>query len=177
MGKLEDCFAFTIAQEGGAKYTNDPRDPGGPTKYGVTLKTLAEFTGNPDLTEIDVQALTEEHAAQIFRAGYYDPTHADLLPAPLALMLVDFAYNSGPRVACRKLQERLGVTADGSIGPRTAAVANALSAETMRSVINAYGAARLQYLQSLPTWGVFGNGWTNRVNACMAEAHKLIEGA
>jgi lysozyme family protein len=179
MGKLETCFAFTVMRadtEGGARFSNRASDPGGATKYGISLKHRAAEIGDldhdGDIDATDVRLLTEGDAKRIFERCYFAPLHADLLPAPLALMLVDFAYNGGPAV--KLLQERLGVTPDGAIGPRTAALANALSPDAMRAVINAYGAARLSYLQSLPTWGQ-NPGWNTRVHLCMDEARKLME--
>ncbi len=38
MKDIEAIAAEIVAREGG--YVNDPDDPGGPTKYGVTLATL-----------------------------------------------------------------------------------------------------------------------------------------
>jgi lysozyme family protein len=40
-GNLENCVKLTFGDEGG--YVNNPHDPGGPTKYGITLKTLAAY--------------------------------------------------------------------------------------------------------------------------------------
>ena len=181
MANLDTCFAFTVMRpdtEGGAKFSNDKRDPGGATKYGVSLKHCAVQIGDldhdGDIDADDVMLLTEEQARRIFEQGYFQPMHGDDLPAALALMLVDFGYNSGPKVATRCLQERLGVDPDGKIGPHTAAVANSLSPDLTRAIINSYGAARLTFLQSLPGWATFGNGWDTRVHVCMAEAHKLV---
>ncbi len=178
--KSEICFAFTVMRpdtEGGAKYSNRKGDPGGPTKYGVCLKhrraEIGDLDHDGDIDADDVMLLTEPHARSIFEHCYFNPLHAELLPAPLALMLVDFAYNGGRAV--RILQERLGVNPDGVIGPRTAAVANALGPNLMRAVISAYGAARLAYLQSLPIWDE-NPGWDTRVHVCMDEARKLVEG-
>lgn len=173
----EVCFAFTVMRpdtEGGAKYTcrSAADDPGGPTKYGVTLATLRRYRNDPTLTADDVKALTEEEARAIFEQGYYDRINADLLPAPLALMAVDWVFNGGPAV--RRLQERLGVKPDGVIGPHTAAVANSLSPDLMGAVISAYGAARLEYMQALRNWEANKNGWSTRVHVCMDEARKLI---
>ena len=172
MSNLETCFAFTMIWEGGDAYTDNPKDPGGPTKYGVTLRTLRDWRKMPTLTASDVQSLTESEAAEIFAHRYYAPMQGGKLPAAIALMAVDFAYNSGRHSATIAMQHVLGCDADGIIGPHTVAEACATPVE---SFINAYGAARLTFLQSLTTWATFGRGWSNRVHASMAAARKLLE--
>jgi lysozyme family protein len=57
-------FSFTIKWEGGSKYTNDPDDPGGGTKYGISQKN------NP---YVDVKTLTEEEAKEIYKTKYWNP--------------------------------------------------------------------------------------------------------
>lgn len=178
--KFETCIAFTLGPSVEGGFSDNPADPGGATNHGVSIRAHRDDIGDKDhdgdIDADDVRLLTVEEAKVIFRNDYFDPCHADMLPAPLALMLVDFAYNSGVGVACRKLQDRLGVAADGKIGPHTCAIANSLSPDLMGAVINAYGASRLAYLRSLPTWPKFGNGWETRVLACMAAARKLAGG-
>ena len=51
---LMRSFHFTMDEEGGETYTNDPRDPGGPTKYGVALNynlgTIPDKDGDGKIT-------------------------------------------------------------------------------------------------------------------------------
>lgn len=180
MKNLDICMRFTLGPSVEGGFSDNPADPGGATNHGVSIRAhrddIGDKDGDGDIDSDDVRLLTLDDAKAIFRADYFAPCKADQLPAPLALMLVDFAYNSGVRTACRKLQDRLGVAADGKIGPHTCAIANTLSPDLMRAVINAYGASRLAYLRSLPGWKSFGKGWETRVHACMAEARKLVEG-
>ena len=49
--------------EGGSKYTNDPNDSGGETKYGISKKAF------PNL---DIKNLTEEQAISIYKKMYFD---------------------------------------------------------------------------------------------------------
>ena len=59
---LMRAFRFTMDAEGGATYTNDPRDPGGPTKYGVALNfnlgTIPDKNGDGKITIYDVRYCT-----------------------------------------------------------------------------------------------------------------------
>jgi lysozyme family protein len=57
-------FDFTMAWEGWSAVTNDPDDPGGLTKYGLSKRA------NPDL---DIVNLTLEDAKRIYKARYWTP--------------------------------------------------------------------------------------------------------
>ena len=57
-----------VEREGG--YVNDPGDPGGATKHGVTIGTLKrlgiDVTGDGQVDTRDVKALSREEAVDIF---------------------------------------------------------------------------------------------------------------
>jgi lysozyme family protein len=57
-----------IRREGG--FVDHPADRGGPTKFGITQKTLSRALGRQATTE-DVRRLTREIAAEIYRRTYY----------------------------------------------------------------------------------------------------------
>jgi lysozyme family protein len=56
-----------LAREGG--YVDHPADRGGPTNFGITLATLADFVGHP-VTASDVRLLDETTARTIYRSRY-----------------------------------------------------------------------------------------------------------
>ena len=88
-GKLDyfdDCFKFIMKWEGGDKYTNDPDDPGGETKFGISKRS------HPGL---DIKNLTEEKAKEIYRAEYWGTSGADTAEWPLCLAIFDSAVNCG----------------------------------------------------------------------------------
>lgn len=114
MGRFEPCVAVIIALEGGDRLVDDPADPGGVTRWGISQRA------HPD---VDVRALTREQAQQIYRRAYWDPMRCDELPPPLDLAVFDAAVNQGRAAAARMLQEALGVTIDGIIGAQTIAAA------------------------------------------------------
>ena len=100
---LMRSFHFTMDEEGGETYTNDPRDPGGPTKYGVALNfnlgTIPDKNGDGKITALDVQLLEEADALVIYRDRYWRPGKCDALPDALALAHADTLYNIGPGAA------------------------------------------------------------------------------
>lgn len=101
--------------EGG--YVNDPRDPGGATKYGVTQRTLSA-TNLPGMPA-NVSDLTPAQATQFYAAVDWAQIHGDELPAALACLLLNSAVNQGEPTAVGMLQDCLGVTRDAVMGPRT----------------------------------------------------------
>jgi lysozyme family protein len=60
------------------------------------------------------------------------------------------------------LQQQLGVTVDGAIGPQTLAAMRKVNAARLAGDLCR---ARLTWLRGLNTWPVFGKGWQARVVA------------
>lgn len=167
LASFEGSLAEVLRHEGG--FVQHPADPGGATKHGITRATLSRFRGRPVSVE-DVRALTREEAGTIYRRLYWEPIRGAELPAGIDLALFDFAVNSGPDRAVRRLQDVLGVPADGIVGPRTLAAArNAEAADVIRRLTR----ARLAFLSGLASWPIFGRGWRSRVLAVEQEALRL----
>lgn len=168
---VEQLIAELIEREGG--YVNDPDDSGGPTKYGITIKTLADWRGAP-VTAADVKALTRAEAAKIYRKRYYiDPGICDL-PEPLKAPVFDMGVNAGPATAIRLLQEVLvrhgsRIRADGIIGPKTLDSIAVEVEATPEQLVDAYADARIAYYRDLvarrPKNKKFLKGWINRANS------------
>lgn len=144
-----------VAREGG--YVNDPDDPGGPTKYGVTLGTVRQLgvdvTGDGRSDVADVRALSRAQAAEIFLKHYFDRPRINRLPAVLHASVFDMYVNSGAN-AVRILQRLLNdmghlVDVDGAIGPKTAAAAGAAAKAAPGHLADAYGIARRNYYYRL----------------------------
>lgn len=159
---LSKALAKTLAYEGG--YVNNPVDPGGPTNKGITLKTYSAFLGR-DATIDELKKLPQEHLLSIYGSRYWDACNCDDLPDGLDLCVFDFAVHSGVTKAAKTLQALAGAKQDGKIGPKTQmAVAMWIHAHGLKNAIKLYQAERLDYLESLATFPVFGKGWTSRVN-------------
>ena len=148
---FETAFRFTLGHEGG--YVDDPRDPGGETKYGISKRAYPT---------LDIANLTLEHAAQIYRHDYWGPAGCDSVPASLRMDLFDMAVNSGVKAAVRCLQRAAGETADGVLGPRTL---QAIQSIPSTRLIARFNAERLEFMTNLPTWASFGKGWARRIAA------------
>lgn len=157
---LPEALRLMFGHEGG--YSNNKSDPGGPTKYGVTHRTLAAHRGEPSVTAAQVKALTLKEAEAIYRKSYWTQSGGDLLPAGLDYAAFDYGVNSGPARAVKSLQKVVGVTQDGIVGGQTVAAVNRYPGG-VQALIRAYCDERMQFLRGLKTWGSFGRGWTIRV--------------
>jgi lysozyme family protein len=162
--RFDRCLAEVLRLEGG--YVDDPRDPGGPTRFGVTRAVLSEALGR-EASAQDVAALTWEEAGQIYRQRYWRPAGGAALPAGLDLAVFDCAVNMGPGTAARLLQAALGVAVDGVVGPLTLAEA---ARRTAADVIGAMSDLRRRRYRGLAGFAAFGRGWLNRTDAVEALA-------
>ncbi len=153
-----------LEREGG--YVDHPADRGGPTNWGITQATLADWRAQP-VTAADVQALTRDEAKRIYWHRYVTgPGYLDAIDdEKLLAFVVDYAVHSGPGRATKALQRALDVTDDGVIGRETKRVLAASWGSP--SVFRALMADRLQHLARIAlndrSQLVFLNGWINRV--------------
>jgi len=100
---FDRAFDLTVMRfEGGAVYTNDPNDPGGETKYGISKRAY------PNL---DIRNLTKEKAKEIFRTDYWNPVGGDEMPYPWDIIVTDAAFNLGVSQAF-KLKSKAGSPAE-----------------------------------------------------------------
>lgn len=91
------CIDFVLGWEGG--YVNDPDDPGGETKWGISKRAHPE---------LDIYNLTREQAIEIYRVEYWKASGADKMTWPLCLVHFDAAVNSGVGSAQWWLKESNG---------------------------------------------------------------------
>ena len=136
-----------LNHEGG--YVNDPVDPGGETKYGISKKA------HPDL---NISALTKDQAIDIYYREYYLPVKVEnLLDDTAALHLFDHAVTSGPGRAVKLLQKAIGMPQTGNMSQDTIRNANQ---RTDLSVLLSH--ARKNFYESLGS-AKFLKGWLHRV--------------
>jgi lysozyme family protein len=159
---LPKALQLMFGHEGG--YSNKKTDSGGPTKYGITQKTLAAHRGRP-MTADDVKRLTLAEAEAIYVQSYWPQRGGDVLAAGLDYAAFDFGVSSGPARAVKMLQGVLGIVQDGNAGVQTAAAAKDYSGG-MAALIKDYCDARLAFCHGLKGpqgWGPNGRGWERRI--------------
>ena len=154
-------------------FSDDPYDPGGPTNFGITLRTYAIHMGwmldassRAGLVAA-LRAIAPETVRAIYLKRYWRPASCAELPAGLDLMLFDAAVNHGVGGAIRFLQRAVHVEADGTIGPITR---RAIARADIAAVVDRYALLREERYRALPHFWRFGRGWLNRVRATKAVA-------
>lgn len=167
---LAPCLAHTMSYEGG--WSDNQRDPGGPTNYGITFATLRAIRKSATVQQL--RALTPADAQAIYRTLYYVPVGAELLPAGVDLMAGDMAVNAGVLASARILQQALGLTQDGQVGPVTI---RAAAAADPTSLIVATGVLQAAFYRGLSGFTTFGAGWLNRVRDRQIAALRMTQAA
>lgn len=160
-----------LKHEGG--FVNHPNDPGGATNKGITIATYRRYIKRSG-TVADLKALTVEQAIKVYKKQYWDRVSGDDLPSGVDYAVADFAVNSGPSRAAKYLQNVLGVTADGEVGPITIQAARSADPE---KVINQLCDNRLAFMRRIQRgrlWKTFGRGWQKRVDDVRVNSLRLV---
>lgn len=142
---VDDIIDQTIGHEGG--FVNDPDDPGGATKYGITIGTLRAVRGRA--TVQDVRDLTRDEAVEIYRDRYFYRPRIDELPIAMQPTVFDMYVNAGGN-AIKILQRLLSefneqVSVDGALGPQTISATERAYRRAGEFLVDAYGIARRNY--------------------------------
>lgn len=151
MASFDNYINTLLKHEGG--FVNDPDDPGGATKLGITLNTWRKYghdiDGNGTIDVNDIKLLTPELAAPVYKTMYWDKVGGDFINyQPLAEIVFDHAVNAGPWRAVKMLQHLLNtkfgknLATDGQIGPNTL---NAVNSVNGASLYNKYRDLRESY--------------------------------
>ena len=144
-------------------YVNHKLDPGGETKFGISKRSY------PNL---DIRSLTLEQAKEIYYNDYWLKARCDKISdisQCIAIAHFDWVVNSGLRTPSKKLQEVVGATADGVIGPKTLeALKQAINRSSENEVLHLYLKQRRNFYHQLvekkPKLKVFLKGWLRRVD-------------
>jgi len=165
-------------------YSNDPRDPGGETVYGISrvhhpgetavweivdrLRGMGTFPANlANFTPL------VDAARDFYDREYWSKLALDALPPAVADDVFNLAVNMGPTAAACCLQRAVGVADDGRIGPVTKNAVAALSAPILALL---FAAEALRFYTRCSGWPTYGKGWTNRLANLIADTAKEIKG-
>jgi lysozyme family protein len=168
--------AQEIVREFEGGYSDDPKDPGGATNFGITRNTLAAWRGKP-VTKADVANMSYQEAKDIYFSQYWSKSSCGMMPGPLALAVYNVAVHAGLGTAAIYLQKALNqngasVAVDGGIGGETlGAIPKAPLSDLISDVIDLYDAK----LRAHPNYQHFKNGFNRRVNKLRLETERWLE--
>lgn len=156
--RFESLIGMVLAHEGG--YVNDPVDPGGETKYGISKRSYPQ---------LDIRALTIDQAKDIYYRDWWKPLRCSAIQNDqIAQKHLDTCVNMGPRPGVRILQRALreagqSVAIDGVIGPQTIGAANQADPEALLNAMRRLQADHYEALMRRdPERERFRRGWMKR---------------
>ena len=153
-----------LEREGWPAYTEHPNDRGGPTKGGITIRTLESWRQRR-CTRLELKRLPEDEAIRILFRRYAEVQGIPRLKnSALQEQVIDNAILSGPSLAVKDLQRVVNVKDDGIIGNITVGAIE--SFEDVREVCNQLATTRALrlagFVKQNPDQIVFLVGWLRR---------------
>jgi lysozyme family protein len=98
--KKEEFLDTVIEHEGG--YVDNPLDPGGETKYGISKKQYPK---------VDIKNLDEQAAKEIYKKDFLPSAEVNYGKNEFAFKMADIGINAGPRMATEIMQRSLNTIA------------------------------------------------------------------
>ena len=155
MARFERAIGTVLKHEGG--YVNDPDDPGGETKHGISKKSYPH---------LNIKALTVEQAKAIYRRDFW--RYDRIENQRVATKVFDTGVNMGATRSHRILQRALRnlgqqTTVDGKLGPKTLAATNRADPARLIQELRALQAERyVNIILGRPQSKKFLRGWLRR---------------
>jgi lysozyme family protein len=166
MAKTSILAPFILSWEKG--YSDRADDPGGPTKYGITLKTWKAYGDDKDkdkngvIDKYDVMRINKDDFDTIFKKHFWDVCKGDLIKdQSIANIIIDWFYNSGYH-AIWNTQALLGLKISNLVGPE---MINAINKRNPKDLFVALWKKRKSYLEGLKGFKTNGKGWMHRLNS------------
>lgn len=161
MADIDIAIDFVIRWEG-PEVNESPGEPGGISKYGVSLTAWQE-AGHPLATKDDVRNLTEAQARDFYRHRAELVRFGDLRPG-IDVAVLNLAVTVGPTGAAMILQMAIDAwPASAKMDDETVA---ALNAADPKIIVNAAGSAWLAWKcrgdATMAGWHQHAHGWLNR---------------
>lgn len=154
-------------------FVDDPQDPGGATKYGISLRYAKEIgldvDGDGDTDIDDIRKLPLDRAVQVYRTNWWDKYGYSVFGLTVGGRVFDFAVNMGATPAHKCLQRALraatgeNLVDDGQLGPKTRDAFRLASAEQIRAALRSEAAGHYRMLAAVrPQFQKFLRGWLVR---------------
>jgi len=167
---FNQAFDYLINIDEGSSYTNKPTDAGGPTKYGITQKTLEEYYGR--ITTVDeVKNMSVGLAQLIYTDLYWEKLSCGLLTnvgVAIAIFESGVLYGIGTVAGlAQQSANNWGATIkiDRNLGEKSIAAINEINQEDFIHTFKTHILNRIdEVCAANPKAEVNREGWTNRAN-------------
>lgn len=166
MSLFETAIEVVLRHEG--IVTHDPLDPGGPSRYGISLKFLKHLVQYPDDSGLDEQALQKlkrSDALLFYKTYWWDALgYEHITHQSIATKVLDLSVNMGAHASHRCLQRAIRAASgallkeDGIFGPKTLAEVNRLDPDLLLAAYRSEAAGHYRSLHQPH----FEAGWLNR---------------
>lgn len=161
--------------EGG--YGWNRKDPGGPTKYGITCYDLAEHRHQAMTSMADwaprVKDMSKSEAEDIYAEKYAQFLCFNRLPAGVDCVVLDYGVNSGRVRPVRVARALLGMASSSVFSTELLDRINAANAEKFIDDMCAERLAFMHRIRGGSAWKEFGRGWQARVDDLRKYAHSI----
>lgn len=172
MVTTKDLINDILRTEGG--YVNHASDRGGPTNFGVTIKTYSKWRGFK-VTIDQLRNMSRDDACSIYTTNYFKRPKIDKLPVELHGQVLDCSVNHGPKRAIKLLQKTLNdnynynLVVDGILGKFTIGVSAHEQESSGCKLTNNLVDNRVSFYKRIvkkdKTQHVFLKGWLKRANS------------
>jgi lysozyme family protein len=153
-----------IIDDEGDELNMSPNEPGGASRYGVSIDALSKFLKRKATVQ-DLKALTPSSVSQIYKQLYADPIHFDKLPVGFNYAALDFGINSG--IAHVDGEDNMAGVKDS--------VTEALKESSIFAQINKLCDLRLAWMKTRADWPKYKAGWTARVDRVRNRSQNLAK--
>ena len=175
MNNWNHAIETVLRREGG--FVDNPNDPGGATKYGISLRWLSQrgmigdFDGDGDVDVDDIRVMDRDQAMLIYRNNWWDRYgYGGIHDEWTATKIFDMSVNMGASQAHKLVQRALTVSGqpvvdDGIFGPATLKAVNLAETCLFEGAVKATQAAFYrQLVEKNPKLAEFKDGWLFRAS-------------
>ncbi len=171
-GRFQYCIRSILEHEGGL--TQDKRDPGGVTQWGISLRYLRsigyDINGDGVIDKEDIIGLPLKGAVGIYRKYWWNKYHyVAFNEIEVTEKVFDLAVNMGGMAAHKLLQIAINrlreqpIVVDGILGGQTFGAANSTEGCQLREQLRECAEHRyIEILAANPAMEWARKGWMNR---------------
>ncbi|CAK0739940.1 PG_binding_3 domain-containing protein [Azospirillaceae bacterium] len=178
---LFDRILPAVLRREGLVFEDDPRDPGGATKWGISLRFLkglpvaaGDLDGDGDVDADDIRNASPEQLVDIYFRQIWAPApHVVGVHDDVAAATFDARVNVGPRRAVILIQRALvamghAIVVDGVCGSKTMTALRAAPVDPfLEALCIQWRAFYRRLAEEEPKLGCYLEGWLNRAeDAC-----------